>query len=79
MSAPGQACLSLRVAILEPSHVSSGCCDVIECLVCVCVDTVVGVQEELESRGFVKAYFDFAEHIGSSTRAFIRESKGTRE
>jgi hypothetical protein len=37
------------------------------------------VQEELESRGFVKAYFDFAEHIGSSTRAFIRQSRGDRE
>ena len=35
------------------------------------------VSSELESRGFQKAYFDFAEHIGSSTRAFIRTSSGT--
>jgi hypothetical protein len=34
------------------------------------------VSTELELRGFRKAYFDFAEHIGSSTRAFIRESEG---
>jgi hypothetical protein len=34
------------------------------------------VSVELEARGFRKAYFDFAEHIGSSTRVFIRENEG---
>jgi hypothetical protein len=43
----------------------------------VVVHTYEFVREELESRGFVKAYFDFAEHVGSSTRAFIRTSMGT--
>ena len=32
------------------------------------------VAKTLEALGFQKAYFDFAEHIGSSTRAFIRSS-----
>jgi hypothetical protein len=35
------------------------------------------VAKTLESLGFEKAYFDFCEHIGSSTRAFIRTSQGT--
>ncbi len=35
------------------------------------------VQNTLESLGFQKAYFDFCEHIGSSTRVFIKTSMGT--
>jgi hypothetical protein len=34
------------------------------------------VAKTLEALGFEKAYFDFCEHIGSSTRAFIRTSQG---
>lgn len=38
--------------------------------------TYAYVSIELERRGFVPAYHDFADHIGSSTRAFVRESAG---
>lgn len=34
------------------------------------------VQNTLQALGFEKRYFDFAEHIGSSTRAFQRVSAG---
>lgn len=34
------------------------------------------VARTLEKLGFVKLYFDFAEHVGSSTRAFQRVSTG---
>jgi hypothetical protein len=34
------------------------------------------VAKTLEALGFQKVYFDFCEHIGSSTRACLRTSNG---